>query len=151
MKHIGPPMRYGGSGLWVEAEVPGTGRGITFYKVEASSFELPSVIELGVGYHVGFGEQSELNLAGAFQNNNFAYDEWRVGAEYSYRDRLFLRGGYLIGAAASDETPLIFEDVTLGAGVNLETGGGLNVTVDYAFVPVEFFDSNHIVSIQLGF
>lgn len=151
MKNIGPAMQYGGPGLWVSANVPGAGRGVTFYKVEAAPFELPSVVEIGAAYHYSFEENNDLTVSSTFQNNNFAYDEYRIGVEYSYDDMLFLRGGYLVGAGVADLRPHIFENYTIGAGVNFIDLGGTDLSVDYAFVPVEFFDNNHVIAIKIGF
>lgn len=151
MKNIGPPMKYGGSGLWIEASAPGSQRGVTFYKVEAAAFELPSVVEIGIAYTNTFDESNRLQVSGTFQNNNYAYDEYRLGLEYAFKDMLFLRGGGLIGAGSSDQTPHIFQNLTLGAGVMFTNVEGVNVAVDYAYVPVKYFTTNHAFSIKLGF
>jgi len=151
IKNVGPPMRYGGSGLWVQAEVPGSERGVTFYRTQAASFELPSVVEIGLAYEASLGEMSKISVSGAFQNNNFAYDEVRGGLEYSYNNLLFLRAGGLAAWGASDQIPSIFDNLTLGGGLHFANVGGVKVAVDYAYVPVEFFDNNHVVSLRLGF
>jgi len=38
---------------------------------------------------------------------------------------------------------------TFGFGVNVETG--VDITVDYAYRSVDYFDANHMISIILGF
>lgn len=151
VKNIGPPMRYGGPGLFVQAEAQGSQRGVTAYKIEAASFELPSVIEIGAAYLLTPAEKSQLSISSTFQNNNFAYDEYRIGAEYSYDQMLFLRGGYLVGASATGDRPHIFEKFTLGAGVSFTDVGGTDLSFDYAFVPVKFFDNNHVIAVRIGF
>lgn len=151
VKNVGPSMRYSGSDLLVEAEALGAERGITFYQVQASSFELPSVIEIGLAYRLSVTEEHELYVASAFQNNNFAYDEYRVGLEYAYKNTFFVRGGYLIAAGATERLPHIFEDYTLGAGVDLMKIGGVNLAFDYAFVPVKWFESNNVIALTVGF
>lgn len=158
IKNIGFPVRYDGSALWVEAEVPGTERGVTWYKVQAAEFEMPSVIELGVAYQFNVGENNNFRVVGAFQNNNFAYDEYRVGLEYSFRDVLSLRAGYLLSPESGRwipspdvATPNIFQNFSFGAGVNLGNVAGLALEADYAFVPVKFFGNNHVISVSIGF
>lgn len=151
IKNIGPAMQYGGAGLWVPAEVPGSERGVTFYKVEAASFDLPSVVEIGAAYHYTVDEHTDLSFCGTFQNNNFAYDEYRFGVEYSYDQTFFLRGGRLFGAGTTDDTPNIFAEFTVGAGVNLMDVGGTDISIDYAFVPVKYFTNNHVLSLKIGF
>jgi len=151
VKNIGPAMKYGGAGLWVSANASGSQRGVTLYKVEAAAFELPSVVEIGAAYRMTPSEGSQLTVSSTFQNNNFAYDEYRIGAEYSYDQMFFLRAGYLMGATATTERPDIFEKYTLGAGVSFTDVGGTDVSVDYAFVPVKFFDTNHVIALRVGF
>ena len=151
VKNIGVPMRYGGSGLWVEATALNSERGLTFYKVEAAEFDLPSVIEIGVAYNLMLGESGSLKFAGTFQNNNYAYDEYRVGFEYSFRDIFFVRAGYLFAPRATNTTPHIFQNFTAGAGLHFGNLGGLDLSLDYAYVPVKFFTSNHVFSLKLGF
>lgn len=158
IKNIGFPMRYDGSALWVEAEVPGTERGITWYKVQAAEFEMPSVIELGIAYRFNIGENNSFRMVGAFQNNNFAYDEYRFGFEYSFREVLFLRAGYLLSPESGRlipspdvNTPNIFQNFSFGVGVNLLNVGGVALEADYAFVPIKFFGNNHVISLSIGF
>lgn len=151
VKNVGPPMRYGGSGLFVQAEALGAERHITTYKVEAAAFELPSVIELGLAYRMPLGEANQIQLTGTFQNNNFAYDEYRFGAEYVFDNTVSIRGGYLLGSGVDDRAPNIFENFTVGAGLSFQDVGGVSMNFDYVFVPVKWFDTNHAVSIRIGF
>lgn len=151
VKNVGPPMRYGGSGLLVQGSALGSDREITVYRVEAASFELPSTIEIGLAYRFSVGESNQVHVTSAFQNNNFAYDEYRFGVEYSFDNTLYVRGGYLRAAGAAENMPNIFQNFTVGAGVNLTNVGGVGLAFDYAFVPVKFFSNNHVVALKLGF
>ncbi len=151
IKNIGPAMQYGGAGLWVPAEVPGSQRGVTYYKTEAASFDLPSVVEIGAAYRYTVDEHSDVIVCGTFQNNNFSYDEYRFGVEYSFDQKFFVRGGRLFGAGTTDETPNVFAQFTLGAGVNFVDVGGTDISIDYAFVPVKYFSNNHVISLKVGF
>lgn len=152
VKNIGFPMKYSGPGLWIQAVSPGTDRGLTFYKIEAAEFDLPSVIEIGFAYKLMIGERSGFNFAATFQNNNYAYDEYRVGIEYSFGDLLYLRGGYLLTPEATEEIPYPFQNFTAGVGLNFTNVGGLDISLDYAFIPpAKFFATNHVVAIKVGF
>jgi len=151
LKNIGPAMQYGGPGLWVQAVAQGASRGVTYYKVEAASFELPTVVELGAAYQLFAQDQSALNVCATFQNNNYAYDEYRVGAEYAFDQKFFLRAGYLVGASSNDNSPDIFQKFSLGAGVSFTDVGGTDISIDYAFVPVEYFSNNNVISLKVGF
>ena len=52
VNNIGTPMQYGGSDLWVQANAADQARGLTYYKMEAASAEMPSIIQIGLGYNL---------------------------------------------------------------------------------------------------
>jgi hypothetical protein len=151
VKNLGGAMQYDGSDLFIQAEDPSGERGNTFYKVVASSFELPSEIALGVTYTRALNNENSLSVSGAFVNNNFAFDDYKVGLEYSYKNILFLRGGYLYSPQTTDIHMNIWEDYTLGIGINLKEFSDLDISLDYAYIPVEFFDANNTFSIKVNF
>jgi len=148
VKNLGPQMQYGGSGLLVQADVNTDNRGPQYYQVQSASFELPSQFELGFGYKPTINEENSLLISGAFQNNNFSGDEYKIGAEYGYNDIFFLRGGYSMSPKSQSEEYIY--GLTAGAGLNYDLGG-ISVKVDYAFRDVDFFDANHVFGITLGF
>jgi hypothetical protein len=148
VKNIGPTMRFDGAGLYRTAEVVDALRPPTLYKVEASDDELPSTIELAVGYERALAEQHQITLAGVFQNNNLADDQYKVGAEYAFADQLFLRAGYDYMPESIDDSRIY--GATFGAGVK-QAFGNLVVGIDYAYRSVEYLDGNHVISVVLGF
>jgi len=151
VKNLGGTMKFSGNGLYVQANDPNALRGPTYLAVDGSSAELPSEISLGLSYQTNLDEENSLLLSSTFQNNNYAYDDYKFGLEYSYRNLLFVRGGYLFSPQATEQTINIFENYALGLGVNLKEFSNLDIQIDYAFVPVEIFDANHVFSISLGF
>ncbi len=148
LKNFGPSVTYGGSGLLRRGKVSGVDRPASLVRIEAQPSELPTTLELGTSYAYSLGETSMLNLSGVFQNNNFADNEFRFGAEFALEDFLFLRGGWVV-ADENDTNPFIF-GLTFGAGVSFQAGG-LDLNLDYAFRDVEFLDTNNIFSLHLGF
>lgn len=151
VKNLGGAMKYDGSALFIQADEPGSERGNTFYKVAAAEFELPSEFTLGVSYTKPLNEENTLSFSGAFVNNNFAYDDYKVGLEYSYKDIVFLRGGYLYSPRSTEDRMNIWEDYTLGLGLNMKEFSSIDISLDYAFVPVEFFETNHTFSLRVNF
>ena len=149
VKNIGPQMRFDGPGLNNLASVATQSRGPNYVKVQAASFELPSTIEFGLGYKTSFDDNNSLLLASTFQNNNFSDDEYKLGAEYSYENLFFVRGGYSFAQEESDTRDYLFGG-TAGAGVHTQLGS-LDLTFDYAFRAAKFLDANHIFSVKLGF
>jgi hypothetical protein len=150
VKNIGTPMQYGGSGLWVAAEDPTSHRGLTQYKVEAASYQMPSVIQIGMGYNIALASTSNVLLSAAFENDNYGIDKYRAGAEISFLKTVFLRGGYLYSTDMFGAKS-IFQNITVGAGFHLMEYAGIPIGIDYAYVPVQYFDANHLIDIHLDF
>lgn len=151
VKNLGSSMKYDGNALYVNVQDPTALRGPAFLKVDASSAELPSEISVGLSYQNNFDEENSVTVSAAFQNNNYTYDDYKVGLEYTFKNIFFVRGGYLFSPQSSDNTPNIFQNYALGAGLNLKEFSGIDLSVDYAYVPVKYFDSNHVFSISMGF
>ncbi len=149
VKNIGPQMRFGGPALYQLASVATQNRPPQYYSIQAASFELPSTIEIGVGYKSTLAERNVLLVTTAFQNNNFSDDEYRVGLEYAYDNTLFLRVGDSFAPSTPDNSDYIY-GVTAGVGIQYPLGDTY-LTVDYAYSQAEFFNGNHTFSVILGF
>lgn len=155
VKNIGTTMRYGGPGLWVQAQVPTSDAGLSYYKLEAASFQLPSVIDVGLGYAKSFEGGNSLVMTATFENNNYAIDEYRGGVEFGFMHTVFIRGGYLFsqtGGAFSKSPGIIsiFENWTAGAGIDLTKLTGLAVSFNYAYVPVRYLGNNSLFDLRIA-
>jgi hypothetical protein len=148
VKNIGPQIGYAGPGLNINARPTDLNRPEYIYNVEAASFELPSTIELGVGYKRLLAEGHALTAGMAFENNNFADDAYRVGMEYGFEDLLFFRGGYDLAPPEQEGRESIFGP-TFGLGVHAQVGN-TEITVDYAYRAAKYFDGNQVFSIKIG-
>jgi len=84
-------------------EQPGRCAADNPYKTEMAEFELPSNLEIGIGYSPRLDEKNLISLGAMFRNNNYSDDEYSLGAEYSFQDMFFLRGGYVFAPQASDD------------------------------------------------
>ncbi len=145
-------MKFDGPDLLRTAVDDASSRGLQNYKIDAASFELPSQLLLGVSYEKRFADMYKAVLISTFQNNNFKNDEYKLAAEFSFKDLLFLRGGYSFYASStediSDEEQNLYGP-TFGAGINMNIG--IMVSVDYAYRQVRYFDPNHVFAIKIGF
>ncbi len=151
VKNLGSSLEFDGNGLYVDGQSTIGVRGPTFLKIDAASAELPSEISLGLSYEKNFNEDNKITISTTFQNNNFTYDDYKIGLEYGFKDIFYLRGGYLFSPQSTDETPNIFQNYALGVGLNLKQFSNVDLSVDYAYLPVEFFDGNHVFAISFGF
>ncbi len=151
VKNLGGTMQYGGNANYVQAEQTSSDRGPTWYKIDSQSDPLPSEMSLGLSYKKELNEQNNITLSATYANNNYTFDDYKGGLEYSYKDMFFIRGGYLYSSETTEDNPNIFSDFTAGFGINFMEFTNLNISVDYAYVPVQYFDSNHAFSLSVGF
>jgi hypothetical protein len=153
VKNIGPPLQYGGTGLYHNSQPVNSDRSSSPYQVVAQKDELPTALELGVSYMLPMGAKNKLQLTSTFQDNNFQENVGKFGAEYNFRDMFFLRGGYSL----SPDTPkdavgknAYIYGLTLGAGLHYDFTG-LGIDLNYAYRDLAFFSSSNVLSISLGF
>jgi hypothetical protein len=147
IKNLGPQMEYTGSGLNQRANAIDLARPTQYYQLDAAAFELPSTLELGLGYNLNFNQTNALSLVGVFQNSNFYGDEYKFGAEYSYNNTFFVRGGYMMMPELESDGNIF--GLSAGFGLNYNLGGAA-LKFDYAFREAKFFDSNHVFTVTLG-
>lgn len=163
MKNIGPQMSFSGSGLLRRAVSSEGSRPEQYYDVKTASFELPSSVEIGLAYERTMSENLKMNFSGAFANNNLGLDGYRGGAEALYQVsnnfRLAGRAGIEISPNGGvDDSSVEISNggddqifgPALGFGFLYKTES-LDITLDYAYRSVDFFDSNQMFTLKLGF
>lgn len=152
LKNIGTNLRYDGPDLEQTIQLPGTEPGTQLRPVRLPSapMDLPSTLEFGVSYEASAGEANTLMLTSTFVNNNYAYDDLKVGGQWAYDNMLFLRAGYMYSFDQPSAEKLY--SYTLGAGFNFKVAESMSVAVDYAFRPVQYgaLGDNHIFSFKIG-
>jgi hypothetical protein len=151
IKNIGPQMKYDGPGLYRNAISSDGLRPEQKFKTEAASFELPSLVEIGLAYRQRVGDEMMYSLNGSFTNNNLYLDQYSFGGELGYMVesvQLFGRAGYAFVAQAESDAKIF--GPTFGVGITY-SAPGLDITLDYAFRQVDLFDNNNVFSLKLGF
>jgi hypothetical protein len=156
VKNLGPSMQFSGNGTYVLANDQSSSRGPTYYQFQPSTAELPSEIGIGLSYIRQFNAENSLTVSAAFQNNNFTADDYKLGLEYNYKDLFYVRGGYTynegnVFSVSSDGAPTIWQNYAFGVGVNTKEFSSIDLSVDYAFVPTQYFDANNVFSLRFGF
>jgi hypothetical protein len=148
LSNLGPQMKYSGSGLLVLSTVGGLNRPPTYSLLNAAAFELPSSIQLGLGYKPYIDDMNSLQIAGTFQNNNFSGDEYKVGAEYGFNKMFFVRGGYSM--SPKSQTDDYIYGLTAGVGINYNLEG-IGIKIDFAYRTVKYLGDNYVFGLTLGF
>jgi len=147
LKNIGPRMQFDGADLERNVVPPNSAPGAVEapLKFTTQTFELPSSLDMGVGYDYAFAEGHMLTTNLLFSSMNFSSDQYKLGAEYSWKGIFFLRGGYVATDGGGDQN--VF-NATAGAGLSYNFGG-FNMAVDYAYMASKVFDGVNIVSLRL--
>ncbi len=148
LKNIGGNMRFTGGDLEQKAAVddssPTSSDGV--FEALSDKFNIPSNFQFGIAYDYAVGENNSIQLASTFQNANESDNSLRFGAEYSFNNLFFLRGGYDM---LTEETDNSVFGASFGAGLNYAIGG-VDVVFDYAYRDVDVFDANHVFSVKFG-
>lgn len=152
IRNFGQPITYGGEGLGVQAEATDSDRPQEYYKADAASFDLPFTMDMSANYNL-----AGLNLGLTYTSNYYATDEVRLLGSYNVGELASVRAGFQTSMAAKDDESIDweyknpFDGVSFGGSLNLQTFIGMGLTVDYAFMPAEYFDTNQVISVRVAF
>lgn len=170
LRNLGPNMKYEGSDLYRLSQEEDAKREAQLLKIETAGFQLPTTLEIGLAYTANIREMHAVTLTGTFQNNNFLDDQYRVGLEYSFRDFLYLRGGYNMapeqasesksvldaGGTSLSQTKVNTDENTFMFGASFGIGlkydaGDLRLGADYSYNTTRTFDGIHAFTLYVGF
>ncbi len=106
------------------------------------SFSPPTIFRIGFAFEPLQTNTQRITASVQLNHPNDNSENVSTGLEYSWRNILFLRGGYKFNVSE--------QNYTFGAGVHLPVGIA-DVTVNYAFANFTRLGSAHRFSIILGF
>ena len=153
LRNIGTPMKFGGSGLNFRGKNPfgNTSYELTFQHRPAS-FELPSVLNMGLSYDYYLSNNMYLRGMTNFTSNAFSLDQVGIGAEFFFRDLLVLRGAYRyeIGSTTVEEQN-IYSGFAGGFTVKVPMSkkGKNKLALDYSYRATYRFRGSHNFSIRI--
>jgi hypothetical protein len=154
LRNVGTPMSFGGEGLSFLGKNPeGEGDYQLTFNHRPASFELPSVLNIGVSYDFYVFDKSYVRAIGNFTSNAFSLDQLGVGAEFNFQNIFTARAGYKydIGTELLDEKN-IYSGVAAGfsAYVPLKKNSNRKIALDYAFRTTSQFRGTHNFGIRLN-
>ena len=152
LKNFGQPLKYDGEGLGVFATASGSDRPEDYYKVDAASFDLPFVFDMGLKYNVAGAD-----LGVTYTSNYYSTDELKVYVGYAIEGLGSIGLGVQSSSAAQeiegegDWYTNPSDGVSFGASFDMSRFVGTNMSVDYSMVPMGDFGTNSIVALRLAF
>lgn len=153
LRNVGPAMRYRGDGLSITASIPNGSQSTTLTVDQRNEkYELPSMVNVGFAYDFIFSEKSKLTANAQFTSNSFSRDQFGLGAEFNFRDRFFLRGGYQYetNIGREEERTTVFTGPTGGLTVQVPTGkSGTIVGLDYSYRVTNPFAGVHSFGVHV--
>lgn len=147
VRNIGPALQYDGEGLVYTGELNDMLFPPSQYNVESTSDDLPSTIEVGLGYQTQIGNDLNAEWTAAFQNNNFSADEYKSGLTIRFLDRFSIRGGYTFSQEEGGHEYLFGSSFGIGMRTAIEQ---VELQFDYCFRSQKYFSYNHVVTLRFG-
>jgi len=162
VRNYGRPMRYNGSGLLHKAQALDSDRLTQLMKIEAAEADVPMLFEMGASYTIA----NMISVGGSYESNSFEQDKLKLMGSYSLPGLMTVRAGYLMDmesvefsdnllTTTVDESKLeienIFGGVSFGGSVYLQKMLGINASIDYAYIPAQYFDGNTVFTLNVGF
>ncbi len=153
LRNVGPPMKPRGDGMSITATIP-TGSTSTTLTMDQRTerYELPSMVNVGFSYDFIFSEKTKLTGNLQFTSNSFSRDQFGVGAEFSFRERFILRGGYQYetNIGSKENTTTVFSGPSGGFTVQVPTGkNGSIIGLDYSYRVTNPFGGIHSIGAHI--
>ncbi len=154
LKNWGPTMKFSGDGLSIRTLLPGQESQFTLEQ-RASSYQLPSQLNIGFTYDINFPGNSRLSFSGNFNSNAFTKDQLTAGMEFSLKSYLMIRGAYTYEEGITDNSKrsTVFTGPSAGITVQvpLNKEEGTNFSVDYSFTSTDPFSGVHRIGARFNF
>jgi hypothetical protein len=157
LRNVGSPMAFGGEGLSTKRGNPDPAGGVNYeltYDARAASFELPSMLNMGVSYDYYVGGDNYIRAIANFTSNAFSRDQVGAGIEFSFQDLVTFRGAYKLDLGdQSAETANIYTGFAGGASVEvpINKSKSNNLGIDYAYRTTNPFKGSHNLTLRFAF
>jgi len=164
LRNLGSNMRFSGTGFAVNADKPNSSPSfVVSQQYPADKFSMPTYLNFGVAYdfyldehHLAKDSVPVHKLTGIlnFQSNSFNNDYLGAGAEYSFKDMIFLRAAYRYekGIGNLENSTTMYSGIALGATAQKKFGEkGPLFSLDYSFRPTQRpANGVHMISLRLS-
>jgi hypothetical protein len=153
LRNVGAPMRYAGDGLTVTATQQGTATDLTMLQ-RSEKYELPSLVNIGVGVDVVKNDNTVITATGQFTSNSFTKDQLGAGLQAELGDKLTLRGGYLWEQGllvGGQDVTTAYTGPSAGLGLHLPAGSnGSTLSFDYSYRTTNPFNGTHTMGVKIS-
>jgi len=150
LRNLGSGMKYKGSGLNVKAD-DNSDRGNSWYSTLTTESSMPTAVDMGFTYN----PMSNLTIGYTYQENNYGPNLSSILLNYNV-SIAEVRLGYVLsekqkGEDGAVDLENIFASYSLGGSLDLSSLLGRGIILDYAYIPIEYFNDNQVFSLRIGF
>ena len=159
LRNVGSRMSYAGQGLATATDNPNPRSDFDLtFDTRASSFEMPSILNIGAAYDLFSGNESledhRITVMGNFTANSFSRDQLGAAVEYAFREQFIGRLGYRSDFETDEltESPL-YNGLSAGASIRVpfsKADRTKNISFDYAWRATRIYDGTHNIGISLA-
>ena len=145
-------MKYEGDGLSFRGNPPVATTYQQTIESRTATYELPSLVNIGVAYDFKLAEMHKITTAASFTSNSFTYDQFGIGAEYGFKEMLYLRLGYLSEKDLGSSTDRLTALTGFNGGISVDIPlgkGGKKFGIDYSYRSTQFYDGSHGIGLRL--
>lgn len=154
LRNVGSRMTFGGEGLAIQRPSSNRGTYDLTFEQRAASFELPSMLNIGLSYDFYPTAGNRLTLVGNFTANSFSRDEIGAGLEYSLNEIFMLRAAYRYELdVENDIEASIYTGLSAGASVEIPLSREKKDTrlgIDYAYRATRLWNGTHNFSVRIS-
>lgn len=152
LRNVGPPVSFAGDGLSTSGFLLTAPEELTLAQ-RSESFELPSLLNIGLTYDFLLSEQHVLSVAGTYVSNSFTKDNIVIGVEYGFKEMFYVRGGYTYedGITNDEDRTTVFTGPSAGISVELPFGSekASDLALDYSYRATNPFDGVHSIGLRI--
>ena len=157
LRNVGGRMSFKGDGLVNPGRFENGASDLTRAVDErAEEFELQSMLNIGASYDFYAATRHRITLVGNFTSNAFSQDQIGGGLEYSFSEKVMIRGGYKLDfgqvAEGGNEAP-IYSGLAAGITLNVPVSkkeDAPKIGIDYAYRATEIYDGTHNLSVRIN-
>jgi hypothetical protein len=155
LKNIGPDMTHRGEGLSYKATLQ-NGTFIKTVQPKVDRIKLPALINISGSYDIRLDKtddlyNNKLTVGFGFTNYAFSANQTTLGLEYTYKNFLSVRGGfvYQTGVFDKENRTSAFTGVCGGISYDFKTKENL-ISVDYSYRATNPFNGTHSFGLRIG-
>lgn len=157
LRNIGTPMSFAGDGLSYRTQTDGGAPYNLTVSQRSERFELPTILNIGIGYDFNISERHRVTAIANFTSNSFGKDNFGGGLEYAFNEMFMIRAGYkfedgLTGGLSIEERTSVYTGLAVGTSVlvPLKKDSSTKIGIDYSYRTTNPYAGTHTIGVRFN-